>query len=191
MPRRDRFDDDDEDFDDRPGRSRSRSRRDDYDDAESKPGLATAAAVLWLISAGLLLLAFILRAIMLIGGLAADVDVNPVCGGVDLLLVLGTGLWAGIAGLMTILGKARSLTAFGVLSLILPPAMVLMESAIAFFVGIEIARDMNGARGDLPLILAFRSFLFNSILVAGVLLAGIFALSANRRYRAWHSRRDR
>src|SRR5262245_56540327 len=118
MPRRDRFDDDDEDFDERP---RRRSRRDDFDDRpDKKPRLATAAAGLWLIFAGLLLLAFLRRAVLLIGGAAADRDVNPVCGGVDLLLVLGTAVWAGVAGLMTLLGKARSLTAFGLLSLILP-----------------------------------------------------------------------
>lgn len=184
MPRRDRFDEDDDDFDDEPG---LRSRRGERD---KRPGLATTAAVFWLIWAGLLLLAFILRAIILIGGLAGDKDVNPVCGGVDLILVLVSAAWSGFAGLMTLLGKARSLTAFGVLSLILPPAVVVMETAISFFTGIEMSRDLGGrARNDLPITMALRGFFFSTVLVSGVALAGIFALCANKRYRAWSSRR--
>lgn len=187
MPRR-RFDGyDDDDFDDPP-----RPRRLDYRDdrADKKPGLATAAAVLWLVWAGLLLLAFLVRGAVLVGAVAADADVNPVCGGVGLLLVLVSAAWAGVAGLLTVLGKSRSLTAFGVLSLVLPPAVVLMETAVAFFIGIEAGRDLGPrGRNDLPFVLAFRSFLFNSLLASGVVLAGIFALCANKRYREWSARR--
>src|SRR5262245_37627511 len=67
MPRRDRYDEDD-DFDDRPRRSRRGEprRRSRYDERFSgKPGLATTAAVFWLIWAGFLFLAFIVRAALL------------------------------------------------------------------------------------------------------------------------------
>ena len=130
-------------------------------------------------------MAFLIRAVILIGGVAADSDVNPVCGGVDLLLVLVIAAWSAAAGLLTILGKARSLTAFGVLSLVLPPVIVVMETAVSFFIGIELSRDLDRGRNDLPFVMAVRSFIFNALLVSGVALAGIFASSANKGYGAW------
>jgi len=187
MPRRDRFDDDD--LDDRPRRSRHhddpprRSRDISYGSAK-KPGLAIAAAILWLIWAGILLLSVLFRAFQLFRG---DGDVDPVCGAIDLLLILGMALLSGGAGMMTLFGKTRSLTSFGVVSLVMPPAIVLMETALAFLIGLAATR--HGPRGsDLPLIMAFRSFLFTTLLVSGVILAGIFALCVNKKYRAWCSR---
>jgi hypothetical protein len=66
--------------------------------------------------------------------------------------------------------------------------MVLLETAISFFTGIEMARDLERARNDLPIIMAVRGFFFSSLLISGVVLAGIFALIANKKYRAWSSR---
>lgn len=186
MPRHERFDEDDEQ-----PRRRRRLRRDDWDEprAATKPGLATAAGILWLIWGGLLLLVFVVRLIAVLRAIADDADLNFVCGGMDVLLVLGIAGWSGLAGLLTVLGKARSLGAYGFLSLALPPLMVVLETVIAFFTGMELVRDHDRLRGDLPLILAFRSFVFNTLLVSGVVLAGIFALVANRRYREWYDHR--
>lgn len=181
MPRRDRPDDDDDEYDDDPPPRRRRERDD------RRPGLATAAAVLWLVSAAFLFLTFAVRAYLL-----ADAGLGNefiVCGGIDVLMVLGLSAAVGLAGVLTLYGSLRSLTAVGVLSLLLPVAMLFVETLLAFLTGVELVKDRGPS--DIPMRLAGRSCCMNTILVSGVLLAGIFALSARAEYARWAEWRSR
>ncbi len=190
MPRRDQSDvNDDDDLDDGP---RRRSRRDDLDGrAGAKPGLAVTAAVLWLVWAGVLFLALLIRAASLVNDVAAQKGVNEVCGGADLLILLGAAVCSGLMGLVTILGQTRSLVGLGVISMLLPPAVVILETVVSFFMGLELARGLDRGRNDLPFTMAIRGFVVSTALVSGVFVAGIFALFANKQYRTWRWRRER
>ncbi len=183
MPRRDRTDDADDDYDDTP----RRPRRDDR--GPDRPGMATAAAVMWLVSAGFLFLAFAVRTYFVLNDALGDGDGNPVCGGVDVLMVLGLAAGSALAGILTLSGGLRSLAAPAVLSLLVPPAVLVVETVIAFLTGVELVKDRGPS--DVPMRMAFRSCFFNTILFSGTLLAGILALSAKHDYRVWAARRVR
>lgn len=188
MPRRDRPDDlDDEEYDDAPRRPRREGARPDRGDG--RPGMATGAAVLWLVSAGFLLVAFAVRAYLVLDDAFGDGDGNPVCGGIDVLMVLGLAAGTGLAGVLTLVGGLRSLAAPAALSLILPPAMLFVETVIAFLTGVELVKDRGPS--DVPMRMAVRTCFFNTVLVSGVLLAGVLALSAKDDYRRWAERRSR
>ena len=192
MPRRDRLDEtDDDDFDDRPRRSRREGSRYQDERPEGRPGLATTAAVFWFLSAGLLTLSLLIRTLFMVLNIVRERDGKFLCLGIDLVLVLALAGFSVAAGFTTVGGRARSLKSFGVLSLVMALAMVFMETVFGFFVGIMLSSETIPPRNELPFVMAARGFFTSAVLVSGVALAGIFALSANGQYRLWSSQRRR
>jgi hypothetical protein len=192
MPR-DEFDDEEDDA------PRPRQRKDRDDDRPhppaNKPALVTAAGVLWCVLGVFCLLSAavtLVQAMVLYADDQADVsDLYFPCSGCNVVLVLGVAGVCGLGAVLALSGKARSLLWVGILALALPAGDVLAQTGMSFFLGVEMTKDGPPEAKDLALRMAFRTFLFSCLLMSGVVLAGIFTLVANRRYREWWTGRRR
>lgn len=186
MPRRDRYDED-EDDDDYPRRRRSRRNDDDFSPIRM-PGLAITAAVIWLVWALIIFCVFLLRLYTFV---IQDNNVNGPCVLIDPVLFLGLAGWSGVAGLLTFVGRGWSLTFAGVFSLIFPLLFMFLEVIAAFFIGIELSQRRDQGRNDIPITMVFRSIILDSVLIAGVMLAGVFAMVSSKQYQRWTSFKQR
>jgi len=220
---RQRFSDEDDDRDDRPrdrrddrdeeeDRPRPRRQRDDdeYDDRRGpvkKPGLATAAGVLWVIwgALGVIALLFNIYALVTPSYHAANVlmfgektaDTMRMISVFQAVLVLvGTILFL-LAGMRTLTGAPASLGGFG--------WMTIAYCSVYFVVGIALAMyqvslieeavgRMGGARPPAGLMSGaglVGGICGGLIITSGPVLAGIFALSCNKRYVLWRATKGR
>ena len=142
-----------------------------------KPGLANAAGVLWVTWSGVCLLAALAH-VWAVGTAIRSPAYTPagLCSAFVLLLATVICL---VAGLRTLFGRPRSLAGFAVLSFVSAAAIILVHI-------------LSGAAGESaghnPYGEASHSYVLAVLLVSGVLLAGVFALLTNGRYRRWYDR---
>jgi hypothetical protein len=190
---RDEDDEDDED-DDRPRRRRRREDEDD-DRPTKKPGLATAAGVLWAVWGVFCLLAGGWSLFAVARTFFPDVgdDLEGLAiprNGCNGLFSLGTTVLCGLGAFLVLTGKVRSLKALGVWSLVLAGVGIFVQTALGCVVGVqmdvELAKDTGGRTSGSALRMAVFSFVFAFALLGGVGLAGVFALVSNRAYQKWH-----
>lgn len=189
----------DDDFEDRP------RRRDDYEDdrprGRAKPGLATAAGVLWVIWAAFELigvigaginLANVKAAIQLQAGMNGVVIDNEttsqltILGVFRLVLNLIAFILFLLAGIRTLSGGARSLGGYGWGTVVICIAFVVYCLAGAYILSGVFAKmggPFAGGRADGILYGAMCGA--GLLAISGSLLAGIFALSCNGKYVKW------
>jgi zinc-ribbon domain len=209
-PRRDRRDDEDEDRprkrparrdddDDRDRPSRRRSRRDDDDEVEEpaprrprrkrklkkvapgKPGLATAAAILWLIWGGLGALLTIFGLIGLFYGLDRGAPASFVIAGTFQTLITGAmSYYLVIAGLEILNGQAENTANSGFIVLTATGVLLVMTVVRSAYY----TSDGRLGPGFQAAAMAVSCGLF-LIVASGVILGGIFALVANKGYEKW------
>jgi hypothetical protein len=203
--RRDRRDDDDED-DDRPRRRDRRDEEDDYDDrprAPKKPGLATAAGVLWVIWGGLGVISILFNVYALAtpayhqANIAVfgqkNADTMWMISVFQLVLVLGGTVLFLLAGIRTLTGGASSLGMFGGMTIAMCVVYFVVTIAVAVYQASmmeEVFGRMGGPGGRPPTGLMTGAGIVGGICggLIGVtvpVLAGIFALSCNKKYAIW------
>jgi hypothetical protein len=178
MPHRDDPYDDEDEFedDDRPRRR------------PAKPGLATAAGIVWAIEGVLCLLSVVLTVYYVVRHEMSDrsplPDAYTPIGCVSAALSLAAAAIAGIAAFVALSGKAKSLTPFAIVSFVVPVVLVLARTLLGFITGVAMAEGNAQFRG-MPVAMALSSFFFSGLQSAGFLLAGLFAMLAAKPYRQW------
>lgn len=206
---RDRDDRRDDDYDDRPRRRDDRD--DDYDDRprapRSKPGLATAAGVLWAIWAGFELIGVVLSGINMANPAAAmqaqlagprglggavifDKDITnqlTILAVFRLIVNLAAFVLFLVACIRTLTGGAKSLTVYGMLTIV----MSVLTIIYCLFAGYVVNSIMTKMVGAFAVASGGTAFVYGAVCGAGLLaisgslLAGIFAMSCNKRYTQW------
>lgn len=194
----------DEDEDERP-RRRGRPRRDDRDDWDEddsddrprgplrKPGLATAAGVLWLVAAAIDLI----RTAVGLYGLYTLIQVlrivGPMGGGLPLRLLLpailglalsvfGMVLYL-VAGIRVLSGSARGLAVSGWLTI----AVCVVVGLLILWNGLQLLGANQGGFGGQRDAYLMGRMCGQSLVLVVPLLAGIFAVSCHGRYSRWRA----
>jgi hypothetical protein len=195
---RDRRDDDDED-DDRPRRRDRRDEEDDYDDRPrrplAKPGLATAAGVLWVIWGGLGCIMLIINIIALMDNGPRRAAGSTLGNIIGILLLIGGIVICLLAGIRTLNGSVSSIRVFGILSLIYCIAYVVLTTVLVALAA-AVLGGAAGAPAGFAVGLVIGACVVTVLIVSGMLLASIFAMTSSKRYKLWwraareRSRRD-
>ena len=186
---RQRFSDEDDDFD-RPrddDRPRRRDRDDDYDDRRGplkKPGLATAAGVLWVIWGAFGAIVCVLRVINFgrLGGLPSEVMLISIA---EFLFVLAGTILCFVAGTRTLSGSASSTRTFGTLSLTFTIIFVLVYTALAAYLASVMGRIGGGPGAGFGAAVVIITCGVVVVMMSGMILASIFAMSASKKYEQW------
>ena len=183
---RDRRDDRDEEEEDRPRPRRPRDD-DEYDDRRGplkKPGLATAAGVLWVIWGGLGCIMLILNIIGMMGD-APRRNAGSMLGNViAILLLIGGIVICLLAGIRTLNGSVRSIRVFGILSLIYCIGYVVLTTVLVAMAA-AVLGGVAGAPAGFAVGLVIGACVVTVLLVSGMLLASIFAMSSSKKYELW------
>ncbi len=194
---RQRFSDEDDDRDDRPrdrrdeGEDRPRPRRprddDEYDDRRGplkKPGLATAAGVLWVIWGALAAILCIARVVNF-GKLAAlPTEAMLLSIAEFLFIVAGTALCF-VAGVRTLNGGASSIRTYGALSLVFCIVFVLLYTALAAYLASVMGAVAGAPAAGLGAAVVVVTCGVVVIMMSGMILASIFAMSSSKKYELW------
>ena len=197
---RQRFSDEDDDRDDRPrddrprdrdedeDRPRPRRQRDDdeYDDRRgplAKPGLATAAGVVWCVTGGIMAILSILALIGLFalagrGGGAGGLTPANLLG---LFLFFAVTVFCLIAAIRTLTGGVSGLRGFGITSIVIFGAYMLLQCVSLLALSDVPAAARGGVMGLVIGVLLIQAVLLG----VGLLMPGIFALAAAKKYELW------
>ncbi len=198
---RQRFSDEEDDRDDRPrdrrddrdddeDRPRPRRQRDDdeYDDRRGplkKPGLATAAGVLWVIWGGLGCIMLIFNIIVMMDNGPRRAAAGSTLGNViAILLLIGGIVICLLAGIRTLNGSVRSIRVFGILSLIYCIGYVVLTTVLVALAA-AVLGGVAGAPAGFAVGLVIGACVVTVLIVSGMLLASIFAMSSSKKYELW------
>jgi len=189
-----RREDNDDDYDDRP--SRRRSRRDDHDDddyddeprrrrrkkrrktaAAGIPGLAMAAAILFLVWGGLAAIYTLINIIGLLRLLDFGASATVILNG--LITVIIQGVFSGYlisSGLKVLNGQAESIQSIGIAVLsICIAAMILSVVSLALIAPAFAAE------------IAMIAVVWVLVGMSGVIVGGIFCLVVSEKYETWQA----
>ncbi len=212
---RQRFSDEDDDSDDRPRRDddsddrprrRDRDRDDDYDDRPrslKKPGLATAAGVLWVIWGALGVIIVLLSVYNLLSSSAhqerilvfgqKNAETMRMISAFTTVLVVGGTVLFLLAGIRTLTGGPSSIGMYGgwTIGFCVVYFISIIASTVYQTSLMEEAIGRMGGPGGRPPVGSLTGLGIVGGICAGLIaitvpvLAGIFSLSCNKRYTLW------